>query len=359
MNLMPYLMPLLLGTTVLAYSPRPDLEAGHYLKAMAEAEAQLKASPDSALAWAAKAQALASFQRFGEALAAAEKALSLDSGLADALQARGVARIGVALQDRNLGSLRKVSGALDDLEAAVKADPTEVTAWYTLGRAYEQLPGLLGGSTRKALRCAESLRKVNGPKGDLLQGTILALDERWREAEPFFRKALAAAPGDPSIVAAYLDALGSRETSKVLGDDEQARQLVSQARSLLPGVRTSALGLAAVSDALMDGRQPEEAWSVAREGLTQADAPSLLRLQLGKLAARTGLHREEGLAMLDQVLREPLEGGGGGYAAAHWRRGQILDGLGRAAEARAEAEAALKLQPGHRGAKELLGHLGG
>ncbi|HWQ08701.1 MAG TPA: hypothetical protein VN436_06335, partial [Holophaga sp.] len=134
---------------------------------------------------------------------------------------------------------------------------------------------------------------------------------------------------------------------------EQRRRLAADARRLLPGVRASAQGVTAVSQALMDARQHEEAWTVAKEGLAQVDAPSLLRLQLGKLAARTGLHREEGLAMLDQVLREPLEGGSGGYAAAHWRKGQILKDLGRKAEAKAEAEAALKLDPKHKGAGEL------
>ena len=51
-----------LAMTVMAYSPRADLDAGHYLKALAEAEAQLKSDPSDALAWAAKSQALASQQ---------------------------------------------------------------------------------------------------------------------------------------------------------------------------------------------------------------------------------------------------------------------------------------------------------
>ena len=82
-----------------------------------------------------------------------------------------------------------------------------------------------------------------------------------------------------------------------------------------------------------------------------------MRLQLGKIAARANLHSEEGLAFLDQVLREPLEGGCGGYGAAHWRRGQILRNLGRKAEARAAAQAALALDPKDTKAKRLLEEL--
>jgi len=344
----------ILGGVLFGYTPRVDLEAGHYLKALGEAEAQLKLNPSDALAWAAKSQALSSQQRFAEALAAAEKALSVNPGLADALQARGLAKAGTAVQQRNFGSLRQASGALRDLEAAVKADSRLVTGWMSLGIAYQQLPGILGGSTRKALQCAESLKRVNPAKGDLLQGTILQLEDRWKEAEPCFARALAAAPSDPEVVDGYLEALGSREARKVLGEGEQDRRLAADAWRLLTAVRASARGVTAVSQALMEANQPEAAWTVAKERLNQTDAPSLLRLQLGKLAARTDRHQEEGLAMLDQVLREPLEGGCGGYAAAHWRKGQILKDLGRKAEARKEALAALELDPKHPGARKLL-----
>jgi tetratricopeptide (TPR) repeat protein len=357
MALMRMLAAAMLGSVLLGYSPRIDLEAGHYLKAMSEAEAQLKANPSDALAWAAKSQALSSQQRFTEALAAADKALSLNPGLPDGLQARGLARAGTAVQQRNFGSLRQAGDAVRDLEAAVQADPRLVTGWMSLGVAYQQLPGILGGSTRKALQCAENLKRVNPAKGDLLQGTILYLEERWKEAEPCFARALAAAPSDPAVVDGYLEALGSREARKVLGEQEQDRRLAAEARRLLPAVRGSARGVTAVSQALMDANQHEAAWNVAKERLNQTDAPSLLRLQLGKLAARTNLHQEEGLAMLDQVLREPLEGGSGGYAAAHWRKGQILKDLGRKAEAKAEAEAALRVDPKHRGALNLAQEL--
>lgn len=354
MVLMRMLAAATLGSVLLGYSPRVDLEAGHYLKAMSEAEVQLKINPSDALAWAAKSQALTSQQRFDEALAAANKALSLNPGLPDGLQARGLARAGTAVQQRSFGSLRQAGGAVKDLEAAVKADPRLITGWMSLGVAYQQLPGILGGSTRRALQCAESLKRVSPAKGDLLQGTILALDERWREAEPCFARALAAAPSEPEVVDGYLEALGSRETRKALGEQEQDRRLAAEARRLLPGVHVSARGVAAVSKALLDANQPEAAWNVARERLNQTDAPSLLRLQLGKVSARAGLHREEGLAMLDQVLHEPLEGGSGGYAAAHWRKGQILRDMGKKAEAQAEAEAALKVDPKHPGARKLL-----
>jgi len=44
---------------------------------LAEAEQRLREHPSDALAWAAKSQALSSLLRFGEALVAAERAVSL------------------------------------------------------------------------------------------------------------------------------------------------------------------------------------------------------------------------------------------------------------------------------------------
>ena len=123
-------------------------------------------------------------------------------------------------------------------------------------------------------------------------------------------------------------------------------------------MQTRARGVTAVSDAYLHAGQPETAWKVLQDHLAQVDAPSLLRLQLGKVAAAGGVHRLEGLAALDQVLREPLEGGSSGYTGAWWRKGQILRDLGRNGEARQAAQQALRLDPKHRGARELLENLG-
>jgi tetratricopeptide (TPR) repeat protein len=112
--------------------------------------------------------------------------------------------------------------------------------------------------------------------------------------------------------------------------------------------------VAAVCDAHLHGGNPEGAWRIAQEHLALVEAPSLLRLELGKIAAKSGLHRTEGLAALDQVLKEPLEGGSSGYGGAWWRRGQILKDLGRKDEARKAAQEALRLDPRHRGARELM-----
>lgn len=339
------------------YAPRLDLDAGRYLKALADADAVLQQQPGNALAWAAKSQALTALVRLQEALAAGQQAVKLNPGLADALLARGLALGGVALQQKNLGSISKVTGAMDDLKAATQADPTLVTAWMSLALAYQHVPGFFGGSTRRALACAESLKRVDGPRGDVLQGTILTLDGRWNEALPCFNRALAAAPGDPEVIYAYLDALGSREARKVLGDKPQQQLEGQEAMRLLPAARNRARPLTAICDALLDADRADDAWRIAREALPATDAPSLLRLQLGKIAARSGRHLEEGLAALDQVLREPLEGGTGGYGTAHWRRGQVLKALGRKAEARAAAQAALALDPKDSKAQRLLKEL--
>jgi tetratricopeptide (TPR) repeat protein len=341
-----------------SYSPRPDLDNGRYLKVLSEATARLALDPNDALALAAKSQALSALMRFGEAASLAQRSLDLHPNLADALLARGLARAGSAVQQRNFSSLRQISGAMDDLRGAVAADPTLQSAWLTLGVAYQQLPGLLGGSTRKALACAEALERLAPARGSALRGTVLSLDGNWPAADACFQKAFGLVAGDPQVVVGYLEALADKAAKKSLGAENQRSRLAAEARRLAPAVRSSGRGMEAVCGALLDAGLAEEAWVAAEGALKTADAPSLLRLQLGKLAARSGLHRSEGLAYLEQVLREPLEGGSGGYPAAHWRRGQILRDLGRGGEARRAAEAALSLDPKHPGARRLLDELG-
>lgn len=342
-----------------ASSPyRVDLEQGRYLKAYAAAQAALGQNPDDPIALAAASQALSSFQRFPEALAAAQKALNARAGYPDALLARGLARAGNAVQARNFSSLGQIGDAMDDLEAATKADGSLVTGWISLGLAYQQLPGILGGSTRKALACADSLRKVSPAKGDALEGMVRAMDGKWNDALPFFGRALQTAPGDAQIVAMYLQALDDKPTRKALGDTAWNQKLQWEAERLLPSVKTKARGVEAVAECLLDSGHAEEAWKACVDALPGVESPSIVRLELGKIAARSGLHRDEGLAYLDQVTSQPLEGGTAGYAGAWWRKGQILKDLGRADDARAAARKALTYDPKHPGAKKLMESLG-
>ena len=339
------------------YQPRIDLEQGRFLKALADSEARLMVNDKDALAWASKSQALSALTRFREASEAAQKAISLNPKLADALMARGMASAGRALQQRNLGSISKVSQAMNDLKDAVKRDPNYALALMTLGLGYQQLPGLLGGSTKKALDCAEQLKRIQPARGDMLQAQILSMGGMWRSAEPIFLKALAAAPDDPGIVTAYLEELGSKTTRTSIGEEAQKQKLAKEAERLMRLHTKSARAVEAISQALLEAGKPEDAWEVAQEALPEVDAPSIVKLQLGKLSARTGVFLEEGLKYLEQAASEPLEGGTGGYASVHWRRGQVLRALDRLEEARAAAQKALEYDPGHNGAKELLNDL--
>jgi len=348
----------LLDAQTAAYQPRFDLDQGRFLKVLADAEARINKNNSDALAWAAKSQALSALMRLDDADNAAAQALKLQPDLPEALVARSLAKASKAVQQRNVGSLFMVSQAMNDLRSAVKNDPDYALAWMTLGLGYQQLPGALGGSIKKAMDCVEQLKRIQPARGDLLQAQILSMQGRWLEAEPIFKRALDAAPGDPEIVTGYLSELGGKTTGKTLGEALQKQKLIAEARRLLPSINARAKGVEAVSQALLDAGRGEEAWSVLINALPNVEAPSIIKLQLGKVAARTGLHSKDGLAFLDQAANEPMEGGTGGYASLHWRRGQILKSLGRTVEARSAAQRALTYDFNHRGAKELLNDLG-
>ncbi|MCL1894238.1 MAG: hypothetical protein FWG02_08405 [Holophagaceae bacterium] len=355
-----YVLPILclvLGAQEATYQPRIDIEQGRFLKVLADSDARLAQNSGDALAHAARAQALSALTRFNEALESAQRSLELNPALADALVGRSMAKAGTALQLRNLSSLSRVSQAMGDLKTAVQIDPEYALAWMTLGLGYEQLPGLLGGSSKKALECAERLKQIQPARGNLLHGRILSMRGRWNQAEPFFMKALTVAPGDPEIVSGYLDELGEDAAKRALGEEVQKQKLASEAIRLLPLVKTQARAVESVSQALFNADRVSEAWQVAIEALQNVDAPSIIKLQLGKLSARTGFNSEQGLALLDQAANEPLEGGTGGFATLHWRRGQILMGLNKIEPARMAALQALSFDSKHRGAKELLDNI--
>lgn len=69
------------------------------------------------------------------------------------------------------------------------------------------------------------------------------------------------------------------------------------------------------------------------------------------MTASSGLHRTEGLAVLGQGHCPPIDSG---YPGVWWCKRQCLLSLGREDEARRGAEEALKLDPGHCRARQLL-----
>lgn len=84
---------------------------------------------------------------------------------------------------------------LDDIRGAflraIALDPKHIGARWALIDYYLEVPGILGGSERKAQRYANELAKLSPVDGYLAKGHIAEYFSRYNQAETFYRSAIA------------------------------------------------------------------------------------------------------------------------------------------------------------------------
>jgi len=89
----------------------------------------------------------------------------------------------------------KALGMIDDIKAsfekAIKLDPNHLEARWALIELYLQLPGIVGGSERKAQKYANELLKLSPVDGYLAKGKIAEYFDRYKEAEQNYKLAIA------------------------------------------------------------------------------------------------------------------------------------------------------------------------
>ena len=119
-------------------------------------------------------------------------------------------------------------------------------------------------------------------------------------------------------------------------------------------------GLARTYVPLVDFEARSNRYDAAMEVCRKAQkaTPDLLPTYLmARLAYQFSRDLEPALGWVDAFLARPPAPESPSHADAHWRKGKILEKLGRTAAARAEYEAALKLVPGHRESERELSRL--
>lgn len=89
----------------------------------------------------------------------------------------------------------KALGMIDDVKAsfekAIALNPNHIEARWALIELYLQLPGIVGGSEKKAQKYAAELLKISPVDGYLAQGRIAEYFDRNKEAEKYYLKAIA------------------------------------------------------------------------------------------------------------------------------------------------------------------------
>lgn len=88
----------------------------------------------------------------------------------------------------------KALGMIDDIKAnfekAIKLDPNHLEARWALIELYLQLPGIVGGSEKKAHRYANEMFKISPVDFYLAKGRIAEYFDRYKEAERNYKLAI-------------------------------------------------------------------------------------------------------------------------------------------------------------------------
>jgi len=323
MPLLPSLLPLLLGCLLASFAmpasakTLPDVRAMVESKApgaLAAAEALAKATPKDANAWVLLVRARLQARQAEKAIAAGEKATALGANNAQAFYWLGNAygsRIG------EVGMLSKMTMApklRDAFEQAVKLDPALVDARSSLMEFYLQAPGAIGGGIDKARAQATAIARYDRVRGLMAQGRIAMHEKKPREALKAYEQAHALKPDDAQLKLALV--VGYQEAKRW----KEAYAMASK-------------------------------WSV--------DQPKTARAwyQIGRIASESGQYLPEGEAALRTFLKLGREPGDPEPKHARHRLAQILAKAGRKDEERAEWQAALKIDPKFKEAKDALAAL--
>ncbi len=84
-----------------------------------------------------------------------------------------------------IGDIRKY------FETAARLDSNHIEVRWALVEFYIQLPGIVGGSEKKAIKYANQLAEISPVDGHLANGYIAEYSDRPKDAEEFYKKAIA------------------------------------------------------------------------------------------------------------------------------------------------------------------------
>lgn len=124
----------------------------------------------------------------------------------------------------------KALGMIDDIkssfEKAIQLNPNHIEARWALIELYLQLPGIVGGSERKAQKYAGELLKISPVDGYLAKGHIAEYFSRYKDAEANYNKAIAVSGSKTSykkLADLYKNKMNQPEKAKTVLENYQER----------------------------------------------------------------------------------------------------------------------------------------
>jgi tetratricopeptide (TPR) repeat protein len=252
------------------------------------------------IATTAESKAVAALLQSKQNEAAYDRAVAQKDANPNSAEAHYIFGWAAGAMAQSAGMLSKIGYAKEvrkGFERAIELDPKHTQAYTGLIQFHMQAPGIAGGDEDQIEPLLVKLAAADLPAGLRARAGLKLSEKDYAGAERFLKQALA-------INAADGDALGT-----LLGTYQQTNRMA-------------------------------EVGPILALALAKAPNDFKVRYQSAKLAALTGQELAEGLAHVDAVIAAKPRGIS--MAGAHWRRGQILEKLGRKPEAIAAVELALK-----------------
>lgn len=340
---------LLLGSATAQTDLDSLIEAGHFK--------QVERALDAGKSHDAEALYLRSkikqgFGKTDEAVSLAEQAVKADPNKAKYhLQLADV----LSDQAQTAGMFKKISLAgriHSELDTAVRLEPKNPDCLFGLMLFYQEAPGIAGGSKQKAQQEAEEIGRIDASRGYLAQARLARANKQNDKLEELYLDAVKA---DPKSIAA-LTSLASFYASDAQKKYDLADHYAQQALDL----DKTQIGPYLVSAEVAIAKQ---AWTKLDGILSQSEKANSDDLNPFYQAGRGLLQMNQEIPKAEQYFRKYLEQPPEGFApplsAAHWRLGLVLEKLGRKADAIAQMEEALRLQPDFENAKKDLKRLKG
>lgn len=172
----------------------------------------------------------------------------------------------------------------EHFETAAQLDSKHIEVRWALVEFYMQLPGIIGGSEKKATMYANQLLKISPVDGYLANGYIAEYDDRPEDAERFYKRAI--------------DVGGSPHTYEKLTEHYEKNN------------------------------RPKEAIQTANKSL-QIHKRNSLNYQIGKIAAQYNLDAELGITCLQAYIENHSVRDGVPKDWAYYRLAQIYKSLGK------------------------------
>ncbi len=352
-----WLLPALPG--VARYSAADDqradvdalIQAGHWKRARAILEPQVKEHPQDPKGSYLLAEVKAAFKDFDGALPLAQHAVDLNDKNSDFHLKLGQVYGELAARANIFSVGPLVLKFRKEVETAIELKPTNLEALDSMMQFKFQAPGALGGSKDEARALAEKITTLDACEGNLAHAELAELEKNPAHMEGYLVKAVEA---DPKNYGALIELGKYYSQASHANYDEATKQ--GQAAVQLEASQIGGYWILARVFALQQRWSDLEPTLAAAEKAVPDDLRPFYEAAQALLESGKDFPRAEGFAK--KYLSQEPEGGEPDSAEGHRLLGLLFEKEGRKAEARTEIQTALQLRPKFPAAKEDLKRLG-